>query len=308
MTFEQEYRTYEQKVRGSGTTENREYAKLLPNLKKLLEESRLMRKDISVLRSEESVKSIRESMAREIKKDFWKKEDLLRITNNFFQNFFEEWGDPDGDVKFIPSDKFYDDYELDIKLLKYLQSGEDETVKKTREQIQRHFSISNKSLNKHLDKLRYGECRLLGEPVQIELRRTNNTYDSTIHPVFMALDLADVYFLSVVVPRLARGTEYHETALKIASKTYRQLSEYARNVIDPIANKEGIDYRITNNSLDYSLPFYEKSGKPCTLLYGDAKEPLSGHFEMSSGKNFVLDTGEKINVDYRKILEVRKTE
>lgn len=299
---------YEQKVRGSGTTENREYAKLLPNLKKLLEESRLMRKDVSVLRSEESVKKIRESMVQGIKKDFWRKEDLLRITNDFFKNFFEEWGDPNGLDKFISADKFYDDCELDIKLLKYLQSGEDETVKKTREHIQRHFSISDKSLNKHLDKLRYGECRLLGEPVQIELRRTNNTYDSTIHPVFMAMDLAEVYFLSVVVPRLAEGTGYHETSLKIASKTYQQLSEYAQKVIKPIADREGVDYQVTYNSLDCTLPFFEKSGKPCTLLYGDAKEPLSGHFDMSSEKNFVLDTGERVHIDYRKILEVRKTE
>jgi hypothetical protein len=306
MTFEQEYRTYERELRESGKTADRENSPFLKDLKKLLEKCGLMRKNVSVLRSEETAKQIRESLVREIRKDFWKKEDLLRITNDFFKSFFEEWGDADGNAKFISSDKFYDDCELDIKLLKYLQSGEDETVKKTRDQIQRHFSISDKSLNKHLDKLRYGECRLLGEPVQIELRRTNNTYDSTIHPVFMTLDLADVYFLSVVVPRLAEGTGYRETALKIASKTYQQMSSYAREVIDPIANKEGIDYRITYNSLDWNLPFFEKSGKPCTLLYGDAKEPLSGHFEMSSDKNFVLDTGEKIHVDYRKILEVRK--
>ncbi len=308
MTFKEKYQQYQQYINGSRLAAVREFTPLLMDLEKLLDKCELMCKDVTILRSEEGVKQIHDSLVREIKKDFWKKEDFLRITNNFFGYLSEEWGDPDGLDKFISADKFYDDCELDIKLLKYLQSGEDDTVKKTREQIQRHFSISDTSLKKHLNKLQYDECQLLGEPVRIVLRRTNNTYDSTVHPVFMTLDLADVYFLSVVVPRLAEGTGYHESALKIASKTYHQMSSYARGVIDPIANNEGIDYQITYNSLECNLPFFEKSGKPCTLLYGDAKEPLSGHFEMSSEKNFVLDTGERIYVDYRKILEIRKTE
>ena len=308
MTFREQYQVFARDLCESRVSSDREHAPFLSDLEKMLNDCHLMRKEISILHSKETAKRIQEQLLQWIKRDYWKKEYFLRITNYFFMQFSKEWHDTVPRDNFITADKFYDDFELDIKLLKFLQSGEDESTKKTRPQIAEHFTISETALKEHLSKLQDG-CNLLGQTVKIEeLRRAKNTYDSTIHPVFMALDLADVYFLTVVVPRLAKNTMYCESAQRLSAITYKQLSDYAKGIIDPIAAKEGQDYRTSMSSWQQDLAWFEKSGKPCTILYGDSKQPLTGHFEMFSEENFVLDSGERMKVDYRKIIEVRKPE
>lgn len=308
MTFREKYNVFAQGLRLSIVSSDHEFVPYLQDLEQILTDCRLMRKDISILNSKDTAKRTQEQLLQRIKQDYWKKEYLLRITNYFFMHFSEEWHGTVPRDNFITADKFYDDSELDIKLLKYLQSGEDESAKKTRPQIAEHFSISETALKEHLSRLQDG-CNMLGETVKIEeLRRAKNTYDSTVHPVFMALDLSDVYFLTVVVPRLAKNTMYCESAQRLAIKAHEQLSDYAKGIIDPIATNEGQNYNASISSWQQDLAWFEKSGKPCTILYGDSKQPLTGHFEMFSEENFVLDSGERMKVDYRKIIEVRKPE
>lgn len=306
MTFKEKYQQYRQYINDSRLASVREYKTLLTDLETLLNDCNLMKKDVSALQSKEYVKQVQEKLYQRIKMDFWKKEYLLSITNNFFDYFYDEWRDSVNRDRFLTADKFYDDIELDIKLLKYLQSGEDETTKHGRKAIADHFSISENALNEHLTKLQNG-CSILGERVKIEeLRRAKNTYDSTIHPLFMTLNLADMYFLSVVVPRLAKDTMYYETAKRVATKVRRQLSEYAQKTINPIAEAEGHIGSSNAASWEMDLATFEKSGKPCTILYGGSEVPLTGHFEMFSEENFVLNTGERMHIDYRKIMEIRK--
>ena len=305
MKVKEQYMIFARDIRESTLSYDRALVSFLPDLEKILRDCCAWNIDTSDLQDKEEARKYMDRIFQKIKKDFWKKEYLLRITNYFFDYFVTEWQGTINRDRFLTADKFYDDAELDIKLLKYLQSGEDENTKKTRQGIANHFSISDTALKEHLNKLKYG-CDLLGEHVQIDLRRGKNTYDSTVHPLFLALDLSDMYFLSIVLPRLSKGTAYSQTANTIAKRVYEQLSEYASGIIEPIAAAEGCDYSQADGSWQGDLAFYEKSGKTCSILYADFEKPLVGHFEMSAEENFVLESGERMAIDYRKIMEVRK--
>ena len=136
--------------------------------------------------------------------------------------------------KICNPDKIYDSIEMEIYLLKRLQSGEDIISRNKRDDIAEEFGYSSRTLAKKIQKLNL-DHDLLGSRIEIEnLRHGNNTYDHTIHPVFLALNLTEVYFLTVILPKLAKRYEKNikNTALDLAGDVYRQLSGYGKEKID----------------------------------------------------------------------------
>ncbi len=75
---------------------------------------------------------------------------------------------------------YFEKYERMIEILKYLHEGP-----KTREEIATNFNISIENLNDDLKELQNGDYSFLGYKMQIDLKRGENTYDSTIHPIFL---------------------------------------------------------------------------------------------------------------------------
>lgn len=189
-------------------------------------------------------------------------------------------------------EKIFTRTEIEIYLLKCLQSGEDISKKISREKLSEDFGYkSTRAFGNHLRKLDK-EHDLLGNLIEIEnLRHGNNTYDHTIHPVFLALNLTEVYFLTVILPSIANKFE-KETALDIAGDIYRQLSCYAKEKIDHFINAKEKDNLLKRNrgyrkeKEDGVLDFNKHEWK-CTLQLND-KKWYSGVIKRDKNNSYII--------------------
>lgn len=105
------------------------------------------------------------------------------------QNFLDITNNPATRLK-CQIDKIYESSEMKVKLLKYLQGR---GKGKQRDEIADHFNISLTSLTERVQELRSPDNHILGTRIQIDLERGTNLYDSTVHPLFLALNLSEVY-------------------------------------------------------------------------------------------------------------------
>ena len=136
--------------------------------------------------------------------------------------------------KICSPNNIYCRVEKEIYLLKRLQAGEDEGKSNKRDILAEKLGLSTRTLSDEIQRLNY-EHDLLGSTIEIgNLRHGKNTYDHTIHPVFLALNLTEIYFITVILPKLVKRSNQSikDTALNIAGDIYRQLSEYAKEEIN----------------------------------------------------------------------------
>ena len=162
--------------------------------------------------------------------------------------------------------------------MKYLHSG-----RHSREDLADAFAISERALSDDLNTLPDG-FEFMGTTMQInELERGSNTYNSLIHPVFLALNTAEIYAVTIGLKRLAKETIFSNELNKISDSIYTQLSNYARNMVDKHAELdelyfEGSKDRKFINSFELikeSRPFsyYLKDSTPCRILvHTDGKQ------------------------------------
>ena len=224
----------------------------------------------------------------------------------------------EGDL-FCHVDRIYRGDEMKIKLLKYLQQP-----RGNREKIAEHFNMSSNAINAHLGELQNG-CDILGSNVKICPSRGTNEYDSTIHPVFLALNLSEIYTLTVALKICTKKSVFTDTANDIADDVYRQLTEYGKGVIDKRAKEAGVQFGDSKGG--YRQEIDEKSDKkeilnqknrhrayilkslaPCKVFYSDNTVPMCGvlqiHPDDKSKVIFVQKDGSKTSLDWDRIVQI----
>jgi hypothetical protein len=108
-------------------------------------------------------------------------------------------------------------------------------------------------------------------------------FRSTVHPICLALNLTEVYLLTVgLFSRIPPNDTMYDVYVKLLSKIYTQLSDYGKGVLDatnPEHNLSDIRYLRYENESDLfqSLPaakiaYAQKAGVPVVILW---KEPDS---------------------------------
>lgn len=127
--------------------------------------------------------------------------------------------------------------------------------KKSREELMYELGVQDSRFSEDLKKLRDG-FTLLGNTIQLELKsRTidgQKCYisDSTCHPIFLPLNLTEIYALTVYLPTLLKKSYDNNASLEIinniVSRIRAQLSDYALEIIDN-NREENIEY-------DYNYP------------------------------------------------------
>lgn len=200
--------------------------------------------------------------------------------------------------RFCQIDKIFSPIDTKVRLLKRLQGGSEpvRADQHHRAELAEEFGISLNALNDYLDELRDGTS-ILGSRVKIDLRRGQNNYDSTIHPVFLALNLSEVHFLTVILKGLTKDSRLQKTAGELIADIYRQLSPYAWRKIDANAEREGITL-FENNLESYEQPYRReerddpeylfKAGSPCELtLKSDMGRPIRGRMVMKGADTFL---------------------
>ena len=154
-----------------------------------------------------------------------------------------------------------------LRLLKYMHSGE-----KSREEIAEHFGISERQLNNDLKLLQDG-FEFMDCSMQINrIVRKKNTYNSIIHPVFLALRTDEIYALTVGLKLLSRGTVFEQSLSHIADMVYKQLSEYAKEMADRNAEENKIDFEEEDLTFISSQKYMERTSRAFAYFL---KEPIN---------------------------------
>lgn len=183
---------------------------------------------------------------------------------------------------YFPPLNFQEKSERMIEILKYLHEEP-----KTREQIAQHFGISERALSDDLSELQNGSYSFLGYNMKINLRRGDNTYDSTIHPVFLPLNLSEVYALTIGLKLTGKGTAFEDVYNYVSDCIYDQLSTYGQKRISEKAKATKVHfsddykkaYRYEEDILNANLKqkrsqmfaYYLKSGALCEIEYDTAE-------------------------------------
>jgi|LSQX01.3.fsa_nt_gb predicted DNA-binding transcriptional regulator YafY len=112
-------------------------------------------------------------------------------------------------------------------MLKYLHAGG-----KTRSQIAEDFGVSERTVSDDIATLQDG-FNFLGTDMKInKLERGSNEYKSIIHPIFLAMNSAEIYSLTVGLKLLSRDTVFEDSLNRIANAVYEQLSLTSKDMID----------------------------------------------------------------------------
>lgn len=217
--------------------------------------------------------------------------------------------------------KYRDRNERRLKMLKYLHSGE-----KSRAQIAEDFGISERVLSGDLKELVDG-FEFMGSTIRIsELERKRNTYRSIIHPVFLAMNSDEIYAMTVGVKLLSQGTVFEESLGRIADEVYKQLSEYAKEMVDSHTDGDRISFRDDDLQFIGTCDLMVRRQKPfsyflkepilceVTYLEDGKKVRISGTMHLTGGwvpaydRIVVQSEGEMREIDIKTVSRISRLE
>ena len=156
------------------------------------------------------------------------KEAYKEILVNFF-SFLKKHYEINFDTASLEKIRCFKEIERLNEILKYTHEGN-----KTRDEIAGHFVISKQTLVEDINSLKFG-CSILGQKVKIEdLERGTNLCRSTIHPIYLPLDLLEVFVLTTELKRLSicSKSPYSEIMNYLAEAVYDQLSDYGKRCVN----------------------------------------------------------------------------
>lgn len=217
--------------------------------------------------------------------------------------------------------KIPDKYERLVDLLKMLQEG------KTSDQIQEQYNISKVTLNEDIKKLIFGTS-ILGQEVQIrdiDSEEGHVTYQSTCHPIFLPLNLTEVYYLLIGLKSLAKDHDSFSGSIydNLANRVYSQLSDYGKNKVDNRCSQLNIwfpeedelkryqkfrDEEDMAKHVENTLSFLWKAGIMCNieLSNGQIFTDCYIDYDFVNKKAYIKDVNkEKIELDQNEIVDIQ---
>ncbi|MFZ5626798.1 MAG: hypothetical protein ACOY3H_05580 [Bacillota bacterium] len=244
---------------------------------------------------------------------------LTRILNHFFNFVRQKYQIDIEPENYFPVFDTLEKSERMVALLKYLQEP------RTRREIAEHFHISERALADDLTELQSG-FTFLGYTMKIELNRRENTYDSTIHPIFLPLNLSEVYALTVGLKLIGRNSIFGDIFYYIADSIFQQLSVYAKQRIAGKAEEKGISFneipamvyraedQIIASGRNQLLAYFLKSGAPCKIEYNTESgiQTIIGKVDYAkSGRDYATDRiiiqneKQQVEIEYEQILSIQ---
>jgi hypothetical protein len=105
--------------------------------------------------------------------------------------------------------------------------------------------ISDRTIDEDLAKLRsYTGVSIMGQKIRvrgIERQKGNIEFQSTVHPIFLALNLTQVVVLLQGLQHMIKDEAYKEYALKLSANIWNELSDYARRRIKQVTGMLSMD-------------------------------------------------------------------
>lgn len=125
-----------------------------------------------------------------------------------------------------------DTTERKIDMLKKLQGDG-----KTADELSEIYTLRARTIHKDLTALEKG-IDFLQQYIKIDLESKNGKkyYSSTVHPIFLPLNMTEVYAMTVGLKKVAKNTLYQSILDDMADWIYSQLSPYAHKIINKSLN------------------------------------------------------------------------
>lgn len=186
----------------------------------------------------------------------------------------------------LPSKVFYDyPFQRQLEMAKYLHEPH------TRAEIRDRFDIDDRTMRKDLQALSDG-IEVLGARIRIEKSEGKGRrlfYHTTLHPVFLPLNLTEVYALTVYLDRvLGKDDPNAEMIRSVSGRIKGQLSDYARNRLFPDASEYEMNRYIDDEELARSregiVAYLMKSGQTCSFWQNGEKKEGRFVYDPSSDK------------------------
>ena len=195
--------------------------------------------------------------------------------------------------------RFFDDVlERRLEIAKYLHEPH------TPKEIQEHFDISEETQKKDLRALREG-LEAFGTTIKLEELKVGRKryYRSTVPPVFLALNLTEVYAMTEYLQRCMRIDDPNAMVVKsVIDRMKTQLSDYAWDKVfkerrpKRLRNKYISDDTLAKSREGIRM-YLEKSGRPCSFYYNGERY----HGKIDRRGRILLDNGEQLDAELRDV-------
>lgn len=201
--------------------------------------------------------------------------------------------------------RFYDKFERRLEIAKFLYKP------KTRKELLEEFSIAGRTLDDDLQALEQG-MEMLGSNIQIqriEDEQNRIRYKSSVHPVFLPLNLTEVYAMTRYLPSIIdRRDPNSQIIFDITNRIKAQLSD---DVADRLLHGDkgrgtSIDY-LDDESLARQrkgvLMYLMKSGQECCFIWNGKEyrgriRDDNGHYWIQLSDGSKLEGADPKEVDF----------
>ena len=202
-------------------------------------------------------------------------------------------GKPDSNLYDI---HFYDyPFERQLEIAKYLHT------ERTTSEIQEHFNIDARTVRSDLQELEEG-ITIMGTTVQIskDKRGRSYYYRTTLHPVFLPLNLTEVYALTVYLNRVIPDKDPNAMIIRdISDRIKGQLSPYAFQKLFPDEEMESVENSYVDDEelahrREGIIMYLMKSRRHCRFLWKDREYTgwitwIDGEYRIRTEDGEVLD-------------------
>lgn len=219
-----------------------------------------------------------------------------------------------------------DKYDRLVDLLKILNEG------KTKKELEDYYNVSRKQLDLDINELVMG-TKILGQDVKIrdyEYEKGRKiVYQSTVHPIFLPLNMTEVYYLVMGLKTLAKenkniaGNIYND----LADRVYSQLSHYARNKVDMDGKEMDLEFPVegeyekfkgtrdeeemVESDIKNKILYVFKAGIMCSVQFKDDNIPMTNcylDYDIKNDNVYIKKAlnGERIRkLDIGQILDIK---
>lgn len=258
------------------------------------------------------------------------KESTLSFTSRYFDDrpnavrsldaLFAEFGmddEAERRKKYFQFERIYHRDEVIVLLLKHLQSATDGN-RYTRAEIADFFLTSEKTINTYIALLRPSidpglRARVFGQAVQLNPDRGTNKPDSTTHPLFLPLNMVELYTLVDMLVKHVNDPIEGRIVESLLGRVLDQTTGYAEERLghidgfdDAQASIAHLDNRRSNNE---AVMFHEKEGIRATVRYinGEEEKTCTGYISRNHKDKTVVDVtgrGEVFHIPFKDIINL----
>lgn len=197
------------------------------------------------------------------------KETTRRIFVEFFR-FLEDEAGVEVESSLLTERFFNYSFERQLEIAKYLSEP------RTTSEIAAHFHLDERTARDDLQCLEDG-IEVLGTVVRVERQRKGRAfyYKCTMHPVFLPLNLTEVYAMTVYLENVLHSQNTNEYVIQgVIDRIKSQLSDYAFDKLYPGQSRpQGSNGFVSDELLARSREglrmYLMKSGELCKFVWED---------------------------------------